>query len=80
MASLDLTPAEKLSVLKASYQGVLMNFCSSCYTVGIDPFTVDLENFTPSAELNEMTSGHVQRMAGSLLLIKQQIAEAEAAL
>ena len=80
MASLDLTPLEKLTVLKSSYQSVLMNFCSSCYSVGIDPFSVDLDNFVPSGELNEMTSGHIQRIASSLVLIKQQIAEAEAAL
>lgn len=80
MATLDLgNPQERLVVLTQSRMQLRQLFMVQCYSIGIDPLSVDIAtyDFVSMHPNDSYVAEQLQKMAASLVLNAQQIADAE---
>ena len=80
MATIDLGRAQdKLLVLTQSKAQLVQLFMVQCYTLGIDPLVVDIEtyDFIGLHQDNSYVAEQLAKFASSLMLIEQQIADAQ---
>jgi hypothetical protein len=73
MATIDLGDAnQKLITLRQTLQSLQHMFVVQCYSSGIDPLTIDIDNFDFAT-----VSDALQSMATSLATIKTHITETQ---
>ena len=77
MATVDLSNSEKLAILKNAKVSTFSSLAQICYQIGIDPFTLDIDNFNATDEQKSIVGNNLTTMVNTLKGIISSIKDLE---